>query len=331
MTKMVIGENHGLKQTMQQVQLVSLTDSTALILGETGSGKEVIARYIHNHSQRFQNDFIRVNCGAIPSELIDSELFGHEKGSFTGAISQKKGWFERADGGTLFLDEIGELSLAAQVRLLRVLQEGSFTRVGGEREISVNVRIIAATHRNLELSVQQGLFREDLWFRINIFPIHLPALRQRFGDMQQLTEHFAHKASNRLGLPLCLPSDEQIDYLKRYHWPGNVRELQAIIERAAILGQGKYLAIEQSLILQPDSLQEPSTSPLNSESHAEVSSFLSLEKVIYDHICNALRHCHGRIEGPFGAAKLLAINPNTLRSKMRKLNISRHACHHYRS
>lgn len=321
---MIIGQNKGLKETMRQVGLVAQTDSTALILGETGSGKEVIARYIHQHSQRSQYNFIRVNCGAIPAELIDSELFGHEKGSFTGAATQKRGWFERANGGTLFMDEIGELSLAAQVRLLRVLQEGTLFRVGGEQEIKVNVRIIAATHQNLEESVQKGVFREDLLFRINVFPIRLPALRYRADDIAELTEHFAQKASDKLGLPLTLPTEQQIDYLKQYHWPGNVRELQVIVERAAILGQGRYLGLEESLVLPPHVQIQPTPSVnIKTPSHSATEEFLTLDEAIRQHITIALANCHGRIEGPFGAAKLLAVNPNTLRSKMRTLGLLR--------
>ncbi|EKO3906822.1 sigma-54-dependent Fis family transcriptional regulator [Vibrio fluvialis] len=324
MVTMIIGYNKGLKRAIREVELVAQTDSTALILGETGSGKELIARYIHQHSSRANNSFIRVNCGAIPSELIDSELFGHEKGSFTGASSQKKGWFERANGGTLFLDEIGELSLAAQVRLLRVLQEGTLMRVGGEQETDVNVRIVAATHRNLEESVKDGIFREDLWFRINVFPIRLPALRDRIEDIADLAEYFAQKASNKLGLPLALPTESQISYLKKYEWPGNVRELQVIIERAAILGQGAFLAIEESLVLPQASIDNNGKVANHVREPIRTNGvFLTLNEALKLHITKALVHCHGRVEGPFGAAQLLAINPNTLRSKMKVLGISK--------
>ncbi|MCH1921222.1 sigma-54 dependent transcriptional regulator [Shewanella sp. A3A] len=319
---MIIGQQQGLKATMRQVDLVAQTDSTALILGETGSGKELIARYIHQQSHRAGRSFIRVNCGAIPAELIDSELFGHEKGSFTGAATQKRGWFERADGGTLFLDEIGELSLAAQVRLLRVLQEGTLFRVGGEQEINIDVRIIAATHRNLAEAVTKGAFRDDLLFRINVFPITLPALRHRSEDIAALTAHFAQKASDKLGLPLTLATPQQIDYLKQYHWPGNVRELQVIVERAAILGQGQYLAIEESLIL-PSTAPKALSAAVTSANILPSSDFPTLDEVVKRHIASALNHCHGRVEGPFGAAKLLALNPNTLRSKMRNYGITR--------
>lgn len=307
---------------MRQVDLVAQTDSTALILGETGSGKEIIARHIHVNSARANNNFIRVNCGAIPSDLIDSELFGHEKGSFTGATALKKGWFERAHGGTLFLDEVGELSLAAQVRLLRVLQEGTLCRVGGEKEIEVNVRIVAATHKNLEESCKNGSFREDLWFRINVFPITLPSLRHRPEDFRDLTEYFAQNASVKLGLPLALPSQTQINYLMQYHWPGNIRELQVIVERAAILGQGTHLAIEESLIINPELLTSHVRHQLTDSANFEASP-ISLDDVIRQHITKTLIYCHGRIEGPFGAAKRLAVNPNTLRSKIQKLGISK--------
>ncbi|TFH90283.1 sigma-54 interaction domain-containing protein [Vibrio ouci] len=322
----IIGQTKGLKKTMRNVRLVAKTDSSALILGETGAGKEMIARYIHEHSYRKKQPFIRVNCGAIPSELIDSELFGHEKGSFTGATHRKKGWFEQADDGVLFLDEIGELSLPAQVRLLRVLQEGTLTRVGSEQPINVDVRIIAATHRDLNKAVSQGRFREDLLFRINIFPIWLPPLRQRFIDLDDLCKHLSHKASTKLGLPVRFPTESQIEYLKQYDWPGNIRELQGIIERAAILGEGHYLAIEDSLVLSDPS--PPHTSETHSPPTTQRDRPLTLDEVIRRHIVQTLNDCHGRIEGPFGAAKRLDVHPSTLRSKMKNLGIGRQSAHH---
>ncbi|MGB0894698.1 MAG: sigma-54 interaction domain-containing protein [Parashewanella sp.] len=321
---MIIGHRKGLLSTMEQAELISKTDSTALILGETGSGKEVIARYIHQQSSRANQSFLRVNCGAISPELIDSELFGHEKGSFTGATSLKKGWFERANGGTLFLDEIGELSLAAQVRLLRVIQEGHLTRVGGEKEITVDVRIIAATHRDLEKLVAAGTFREDLWFRVNVFPIQIPALRNRTEDLEALSRFFAKHSAQKLGVDFVLPTQSQIDYLSMHHWPGNVRELQGVIERAAILGGGKNLLVEQALTIQHSALEHVTQSAESQVKRNNTENeFRKLDEVVIEHIKTALTKSYGRIEGPFGAAKLLGLNPNTLRSKMKKFGLSK--------
>ncbi len=224
---------------MERVQIVATSDMPVLILGETGTGKEVVARAIHGRSPRSSKPFVRVNCGAIPPELIDSQLFGHERGSFTGASEQRKGWFERADGGTLFLDEIGELPLAAQVRLLRVLQEHQFERVEGQSHIHVDVRIVAATHRDLSIMVHNRTFREDLWYRINVFPILLPGLRERVEDIPALVRHFAKRAAEKFGLHYVEPSLAEIKQLMNYRWPGNIRELQAVIDRAVILGGGK--------------------------------------------------------------------------------------------
>ncbi|HTU94027.1 MAG TPA: sigma 54-interacting transcriptional regulator, partial [Gemmataceae bacterium] len=238
-TDSIVGAETGLRAVMEQIGLVAPSDAPVLVLGETGTGKEVVARAIHHQSRRVAGPFLRVNCGAIPPELVDSELFGHERGSFTGAVGERKGWFERADGGTLFLDECGELPMAAQVRLLRILQDGSFERVGGERSLHVDVRIVAATHRDLQALVSDGRFRQDLWYRIAVFPIQLPPLRARQGDIPLLAAHFALGAAKRLGTAPLLPNAEDIGLLVSYPWPGNVRELAAVIERAAILGGGK--------------------------------------------------------------------------------------------
>ena len=327
MDNQIIGASHGLAQTMEQVSIVAPSDLTVLIRGETGSGKEVVARAILEQSPRADKAFIRVNCGAISPQLIDSELFGHEKGSFTGAAGVKLGWFERADGGTLFLDEIGELSLAAQTRLLRVLQEGTLNRVGGEHEINVNVRIIAATHRNLADMVNVKLFREDLWYRINVFPIYLPALKERKQDITALANHFSKRAAKKLGLPFIPITANQIRMLQAYNWPGNVRELQVVMERAAILGQGKQLNIEASLGPTFKGTA-PLTAPTSSENNKELNSIDNnisiepLEKTIVSSINNALKVTNGKISGEGGAASLLNINPNTLRSKMRKYQIT---------
>ncbi|MBN8612416.1 MAG: sigma 54-interacting transcriptional regulator, partial [Deltaproteobacteria bacterium] len=237
----IVGEEAGLRLVMERVAQVAQTDVPVLLLGETGSGKEVVARAIHERSARREGPMVRVNCGAIPAELIDSELFGHEKGAFTGAIATKQGWFERADGGTLLLDEVGELSLPAQVRLLRILQEGTLERVGGPRTLHVDVRIVAATHRDLHQMVEDGSFREDLWYRLSVFPLRLPPLRERLEDLPQLVSHFAARAGTRLGGSPLVPTSEDLSLLAAYPWPGNVRELGAVIERAAILGHGKHL------------------------------------------------------------------------------------------
>ncbi len=215
---------------MERANLVSRADIPVLILGETGSGKEVVARAIHKQSGRVNKPFLRVNCGAIPPELVDSELFGHEPGSFTGATALRKGWFERADQGTLFLDECGELPLAAQVRLLRILQDGTYERVGGEKQLHVDVRVVAATHRNLQAMVGEGTFREDLWYRLAVFPIKLPPLRDRLEDIPALAAHFAQRASKRFGLPPRAPTPNDVNLLAAYPWPGNVRELASVME-----------------------------------------------------------------------------------------------------
>lgn len=320
-TEVVIGERGGLKSVSEKLEQVAATEVPILILGETGSGKEVIARALHVRSRRHAGPVVRVNCGAIPSELIDSELFGHERGAFTGAIAQRKGWFERADGGTLFLDEIGELQPAAQVRLLRVLQEGTFERVGGQQAVSVDVRIVAATHRRLEDMVANGTFREDLWYRLNVFPISLPPLRERTQDIPALASHFARNAGRRLGLSSIdlTPSKEDLALLLRYDWPGNVRELAAVIERAAILGGGKKLEVAAALgtALAPAGranvqLEEP---------QGAARSFPTLDQVTSAHIRRALTLSEGKVEGKGGAAELVGINPHTLRARMRKLGI----------
>jgi transcriptional regulator with GAF, ATPase, and Fis domain len=307
---------------MERVALVSPSGVPVLILGETGSGKEVIARAIHTRSARAAGPFIRVNCGAIPPDLIDSELFGHEKGSFTGAVGSRRGWFERADEGTLFLDEIGELPPAAQVRLLRVVQEGVFERVGGERSLKVDVRLVAATHQDLATMVQQGRFREDLWYRIAVFPIVLPPLREHPEDIAALAEHFAQRAAVRFGLTPQLPSRQDITLLTDYAWPGNVRELITVIDRAAILGAGKRLEVGKALGLIPGVYpvaptpdQPPPPQPL------PTATPLSLDAAMTQHIEAALAATRGRVEGPHGAARLLGINPYTLRGRMRKLGI----------
>ncbi len=330
-TDSIVGAETGLRGVMEQVQLVASSDTPVLILGETGSGKEVVARSIHTRSRRASGPFLRINCGAISPDLVDSELFGHERGSFTGAVAERKGWFERADCGTLFLDECGELPLPAQVRLLRVLQDGTFQRVGGERPMHVDVRVVAATHRDLPAMVASGQFREDLWYRIAVFPVSLPPLRERLADIPALAAHFALRAAKRLGLQALNPTAEDIQLLGSYGWPGNVRELSAVIERAAILGEGKRLDVARALGAAavpsppgPTSPEPPTaraTWPAPLPLEPLERSFPSLDTAMAQHIEAALARTRGRVEGPDGAAAILQINPHTLRSRIRKLGI----------
>lgn len=317
----MIGTGTGLRLVMERVNLVAPSEAPVLILGETGSGKEAIARAIHTHSRRAANPFLRVNCGALPSELIDSELFGHERGSFTGATGQRRGWFERADKGTLFLDEIGELPLEAQVRLLRILQDGTFQRVGGERESRVNVRVVAATHQDLQRMVIESRFREDLWYRIAVFPIYLPPLRERIEDIPALAAHFALRAANRCGLTPQLPTPRDNALLMDYPWPGNVRELASVMERATILGNGCSLEVEKALGAGLSLASQPAANLAALEDKIELAQLESLAIIMKRHIEAALMRTQGCVEGPNGAAQLLAINPHTLRARMRKLGI----------
>ena len=314
----IVGAGTGLRSVMDRVEQVAATDAPVLIIGETGSGKEVVARAVHTRSRRAAAPIVRVNCGAIAPGLVDSELFGHERGSFTGAIATRQGWFERADGGTLFLDEIGELPLEAQVRLLRILQDGTFERVGGQKPLRVDVRIVAATHRDLAQMVADSTFREDLWYRIGIFPIALPPLRERPEDIPMLAAHFAQKAGVRLGGAPLTPSAADTELLLAYSWPGNVRELAAVIERAAILGSGHRLEVAAALGAgaAPEA-RRPRVVQASAEAEAG-----TLDAAMRRHIEDALRATAGRIEGLSGAAARLGVNPHTLRGRMRRLGIA---------
>lgn len=325
-TDIIIGANQGLAKVMQRVEMVANKDLPVLIHGESGTGKEVIALAIHQRSHRKKMPFRRVNCGAIAPELLDSELFGHEHGAFTGTTSRHKGWFEQADGGTLLLDEVGELPLNAQVRLLRVIQEGEFTRVGGEKPLKVNVRIIAATHRDLPVMVEEKSFREDLYYRLTVFPIILPPLRDRQEDMMALASYFVRRATMRFGYKPIEITDEDVELLKKYNWPGNIREFATVIDRAVLLGDGDCLKVENALgiSLSKHSFgREPvvNEAPVHTAMPPEQFEIQPLDTVIRAYIEKVLTACCGRVEGPFGAAKKLALNPNTLRSKARKLGI----------
>lgn len=309
----IIGKNTCLKEVFNMVRLVAPLNSPVLIFGETGTGKELIANAICQASARKDGPFVKVNCGAIPESLIDSELFGHEKGAFTGAVSQKAGRFERAHNGTIFLDEVGELTADAQVRLLRVIQEREIERVGGNGPIPVNIRIICATHRDLHAMVEEGMFREDLFFRINVFPITLPPLRERMADIPALCSHFIEKKAAEFGIsPLPAIRSEDMDRLMEYDWPGNVRELQNVIERAMILRNDGWLNFDFSI-------PYPKKNPVvNQELNSTIQP---LDITTARHIKEALEQCHGRISGPSGAAALLNMNASTLRNRMIKLNI----------
>ena len=316
----IVGADSGLKDVINMALQVAPMNSPVLIMGETGVGKEVIANSIHLSSARSNKPFISINCGAIPETLLDSELFGHEKGAFTGAVSIKRGFFEQADGGTIFMDEIGELPLKAQVRLLRILETKEFQRVGSEHFISVDIRIIAATNRDLPVMVKNGLFREDLFFRLNVFPIWIPPLRQRKEDIRDLAEHFAFTKTREMNLP-GQPgfSPDAQEQLKAYDWPGNVRELQNVIERELILSNGKSLSFPSlgSQNLKNQSDREGDVT----ESSEQALPIPTLDEIHIRHIKKIIELSHGKIQGPGGAAERLQINPSSLRSKMRRLGI----------
>lgn len=309
----IITRSPSYRQVLSQVAQVADTDATVLIMGETGTGKELLARAIHSFSEREEGPMIKVNCAALPKNLIESELFGHEKGSFTGAEQQRKGRFELADQGTIFLDEIGELPLSLQSNLLRVLQEGEFERVGGTETIKVDTRVIAATNRDLRSMVEEGEFREDLYYRLNVFPIKNLPLRERRDDIPVLVEHFTRKYNKKFGKNVEKVSKADLKKLVNYDFPGNIRELENIVERAIILSPGKKLNLQSNFL----------TSGTTNIASADNNNFLSFEAMQKKHILEALEKTKWRVTGPNGAARLLKLNDRTLMSKMRRLNIKR--------
>jgi formate hydrogenlyase transcriptional activator len=305
----LIGKSPVLEAVLEQVQLVAPTGSTVLIQGETGTGKELIAQAVHDSSSRFARPFIKLNCAAIPFDLLESELFGHEKGAFTGAIAQKVGRFELADKGTLFLDEVGDIPLALQPKLLRVLQEQEFERLGGTRTHQVDVRLVAATHRNLVDMVKRNEFRTDLYYRLNVFPIPLPPLRERREDIPALVTHFVELYGRRMGKQIEHISPETISALSSYQWPGNIRELQNFIERSVILTSGNVL--------------HAPLATLKSAAVAESLGAITMEDAERDHIRKTLEQTRWVVSGPNGAAARLGIKRSTLYFRMQKLGISR--------
>jgi PAS domain S-box-containing protein len=304
----IVGQSDAIKYVLFKINQVAPTDSTVLITGETGTGKELAARAIHGASARKDRPLIKVNCSALSPTLIESELFGHEKGAFTGAVGRKQGRFELANGGTIFLDEIGELPPELQVKLLRVIQESEFERIGGSKTIKVDVRIIAATNRNLKQEVEEGTFREDLWYRLNVYPITMPPLRQRKEDIPLLVEHFVSTYAKKFGKTISSVSPRSMESLQGHSWPGNVRELANVIERAVIHTPGSVLQIV-------DHFEQVAP--------AALPSTQTLEEVERDYIIRTLENTGWRIEGPFGTAKILGLNPSTLRTRMVKLGIQR--------
>jgi DNA-binding NtrC family response regulator len=305
----IVGRSRALANVLHQVQQVAGTTATVLILGETGTGKELVARAIHASSPRKGRPLVKVNCAALPANLIESELFGHEKGAFTGALARKTGRFELADSGTIFLDEIGDLPLDLQAKLLRVLQEGEFERLGSTHTLTVDTRVLAATNRDLEAATARGEFREDLYYRLNVFPIRLPSLRQRPEDVPPLVQHFVAKHAKKLGRSVSSVPERLMERLQAYPWPGNVRELENVVERALILSPGPELQIDELI----DVRARPSVR----------AAALTLEEAERRHICAVLEETGWQVEGRGGAAQRLALNASTLRSRMRKLGIER--------
>ena len=322
--KKSFGKSAELHRVLKLVETVAPTDSTALIYGETGTGKELIARAIHNLSSRRSRTFVRLNCAAIPTGLLESELFGHEKGAFTGASQSRRGRFEEAQGGTIFLDEIGDLAISLQSKLLRVLQEREFERLGSTRTLSTNVRLIAATNRDLGAMVEEGNFRSDLFFRLNVFPIDLPPVRERREDIPLLVRHFAEDFSRRMNKTIETISPATMDALERYSWPGNIRELQNVIERAVILSPGAALVVPvEEMDRHTTREPAPEVDPARSKRRRPVRSILA--DVDREQIIRALKETVGRVGGPEGAASRLGLKRTTFITRMKKLGINPNA------
>jgi formate hydrogenlyase transcriptional activator len=306
----LLGESAVMRRVLERVARVAATPTTVLVTGETGTGKELVARAAHAASPRAKRPFVRVNCGAMAEGLVASELFGHERGAFTGALERRKGRFELANGGTLFLDEVGELPPATQVALLRVLQEGEFERVGGSETLRTDARVVAATNRDLAEAVRQGRFRSDLFFRLNVFPIHLPPLRERVEDIPLLARHYASLSCRKLGRPVLEIGEAALSALTAYPWPGNVRELQNVVERAAILARGS--------VLRPSDLELTGSGP---ETARLTERRFASER---QRVEQALSASRGRVYGPEGAAERLGLPPSTLESRIHRLGIDKH-------
>jgi transcriptional regulator with GAF, ATPase, and Fis domain len=315
----IVGTSPALQTVLSRISKVAPTDSTVLITGETGTGKELVARAIHRRSNRVSRAIISVNCAAIPRDLIASELFGHEKGAFTGAMQRRVGPFELAEGGTIFLDEVGELLPATQVALLRVLQEREFERVGGGHPIRINVRVVAATNRDLKAAVAKGAFREDLYYRLNVFPLEVPPLRARKGDIPLLVEYFIDRYARNAGKDIRSVDKKTLQLLQAYPWPGNIRELQNVIERSVIVCETEIFTVDESWLSQRPLDTSSGNKPFLSEKVA------ATEREIIE---EALRESQGRIFGPSGAAARLGIARSTLESKIRSLNIDKNRFRH---
>ncbi|MGA2236325.1 MAG: sigma 54-interacting transcriptional regulator [Terriglobales bacterium] len=311
----IVGQSPALREVLQLVEMVAGTDSTVLLLGETGTGKELIARAIHERSRRKDRNFVKLSCAAIPTGLLESELFGHERGAFTGAITQKIGRLELADQGSLFLDEIGDIPLELQPKLLRVLQEREFERLGSTRTKEVNVRVVAATHRNLEEMILEKQFRSDLYYRLNVFPISIPPLRERPEDIPLLVRHFVQQFAKRMNKRIESISSETMQALTRYPWPGNIRELQNIMERSVVVYEKGNLSVKKSWLSRESFHSEPATQSLIKRSAMEDRRMIGA----------ALAEARGRVSGPSGAAIKLGIPPSTLESKIRSMNINKYS------
>jgi DNA-binding NtrC family response regulator len=311
----IVGQSSALREVLRMVETVATTDSTVLLLGETGTGKELIARAIYNRSRRKDRPFVKLNCAAIPSGLLESELFGHERGAFTGAISQKIGRIELADRGSLFLDEIGDIPMELQPKLLRILQEREFERLGSTRTKNVDVRIVAATHRDLEKMILEKQFRSDLYYRLNVFPISIPPLRERPEDIPLLVRHFVRQFARRMNKAIDAIPSETMEALTRYSWPGNIRELQNVIERAVVVHEKGDLSVKKSWLSRECFHNESATHPLLKRSPTEDREMIGA----------ALAEARGRVSGPSGAAAKLGVPPSTLESKIRSLHINKYS------